>query len=71
MVNDEIQYTDKLDILTNTLGTNSFIVMSPDCIVLLSLLCMTRTQQNKCNFVQQYCTGNRDAVARDSSYMGV
>ena len=31
MVNDEIQYTDKLDILTNPLGTNSVIVMSPDC----------------------------------------
>ena len=34
MVNDEIQYTDKLDILTYPLGTNSVIVMSPDCIKL-------------------------------------
>jgi hypothetical protein len=30
-MNDEIQYTDKFDILTYHLGTNSFVVMSPDC----------------------------------------
>jgi hypothetical protein len=31
-MNDEIQYTDKFDILTYPLGTNSVAVMSPDCI---------------------------------------
>jgi 4-hydroxy-L-threonine phosphate dehydrogenase PdxA len=34
MMNDEIQYTGKFDILTYPLGTNSVVVMSPDCIVI-------------------------------------
>jgi len=40
MVNDEIQYTDKLDILTNHLGTNSVIVMSPGCTRLCKTKCL-------------------------------
>jgi len=40
-------------------------------ILMLSLLFKTSIQQNKCNFVQKCCTGNRDVIARDSSYMGV
>ena len=26
---------------------------------------------NKCNFVHEWCTGNRDVITRDLSYMGV
>ena len=39
-------------------------------ILILSLLFKTSIQQNKCNFEQKYCSGNRDVIARDSSYMG-
>ena len=32
MVNYEIQYTGKFDMLTYVFGTNSVVVLSPDCI---------------------------------------
>ena len=32
MVNDKIQYTGKFDMLTYIFGTNSVVVLSPDCI---------------------------------------
>ena len=32
MVNYEIQYTGKFDMLTYFFGTNSVVVLSPDCI---------------------------------------
>ena len=35
MVNREIQYTGKFDMLTYYFGTNSVVVLSPDCIVSL------------------------------------
>ena len=31
MVNYEIQYTGKFDMLTYVFGTNSVLVLSPDC----------------------------------------
>jgi hypothetical protein len=31
MVNDEIQYTDKFNILTYPIVTNGVVVWSPDC----------------------------------------
>ena len=31
MVNYEIQYTGKFDMLTYLFGTNSVVVLSPDC----------------------------------------
>jgi len=34
MVNYEIQYTGKFDMLTYFLGTNSVVVLSPDCILI-------------------------------------
>ena len=32
MVNYEIQYTEKFDMLTDFFGTNSVVVLSPDSI---------------------------------------
>ena len=38
-------------------------------VLILFFLFKTITQQNKCNFVQRQCTGNRDIIARDQSYI--
>jgi len=37
MVNYEIQYTGKFDMLTYFLGTNSVVVLSPDCIAIIQV----------------------------------
>ena len=37
MVNKKIQYTGKFDMLTYVFGTNSVVVLSPDCIINLLL----------------------------------